>query len=164
MVAYAMVYICKCSTWNSGRRAGLDKRAPPRAGQEQKVPAPEGLGRVVEGQWSEAELPFHGPSQSLGINKRAACGATMQASFVLARPLGINNRTALPRHLCPFIQPCPPARFPYQMSSLLVQNFPSILPIGRITHMDEVFRLVANQLVEGDFHIRFQYRSKDSHG
>ena len=109
MVAYATIYICKCSTWNSGRRAGLGKRAPQRAGQEQKVPAPKGLGRVVEGQWNEVELPFRGPSQALGINKRAACGATMQAPFVLARPLGINKRATLSRHLCPFTQPCPPA-------------------------------------------------------
>ena len=164
MVAYATIYICKCSTWNSGRRAGLDKRAPPRAGQEQKVPAPKDLGRVVEGQRNEVELPFHGPSQVLGINKRAACRATMQASFVLARPLGMNNRAALPRHLCPFIQPCPPTRFPYRIFLLLVQDFPSIFSIGRVTHMDEVSCLVANQLVEGDFRIRFQYRSKDSHG
>ena len=63
----------------------------------------------MEGQWSEAELPFHESSQVLGINNRAVYRATMQASFVRAHPLGINNRATLSRHLCPFIQPCLPA-------------------------------------------------------
>ena len=118
--------IYKCN--HAGGQAGPDKRAPqragqeqrmpapqgpgknqeclpPRAGQEPRVPAPKGLRRVVEGQWSVAELPCHGPSQALGINNRAVYRATMQALLVLARPLGqtIARFTAPPCRLSWFL-------------------------------------------------------------
>ena len=108
-VLFHVERIYKCN--HAGGQAGQDRRAPPRAGEgqrgpapqgpgknkeclpprageEQRVPAPKGLGRVGKWRRSVAESPLTGPSQALGIDNRAACRASLQALFVLPRPLG----------------------------------------------------------------------------
>ena len=191
--------IYKCN--HAGGQAGLDKRAPQRAEQEQRMPAPKGWARTKsacpqelgknqeclpprawEGsrQGSGAErsclavglpkplgqtsarlaappcrlswflpsswdkqargLPRHlagslGSCPALGTNKRAACRATMQASFVLARPFGTNNRAACRATFALLSSPaCPPATHHVSLAGwvtfcLLVEDFVAVSAI-----------------------------------
>ena len=158
--------IYKCN--HAGGQAGLDKRAPQRAEQEQRMPAPKGWartksacpqglgkghGRAVErsgvalpwafpSPWDKQArgLPRHlagslGSCPALGTNKRAACRATMQASFVLARPFGTNNRAACRATFALLSSPaCPPATHHVSLAGwvtfcLLVEDFVAVSAI-----------------------------------
>ena len=128
--------IYKCN--HAGGQAGPDRRAPQRAGQEQRMPAPQGLGknqeclppRAWEGSWqgsgAKRSCLAMGLPKPLGQTIARLAAPPCRLSWFLPSPWDKQSR-GLPRHHAGFLCSCP-ALWDKQSRGLPRHLCPSIRP------------------------------------